>query len=110
MPRQTVILVEITLRTGDKPDRSVFFCRASVEEMAKSRKAERKSERKSRKAERKSRKQEGGKRKGKGTKRAPSKWNNFVKKVYEEGKRKDRNYSFGAALREASLRKKAGKY
>jgi hypothetical protein len=76
--------------------------------MAKSRKAERKSERKSRKAERKSRKQEGGKRKG--TKRAPSKWNKFVKQVYEEGKRKDRNYSFGAALREASLRKKAGKY
>ena len=73
--------------------------------MAKSRRAPRKAERKSRKAERK---QEGGKRKG--TKRAPSKWNKFVKKVYEEGKRKDRNYSFGAALREASLRKKAGNY
>lgn len=78
--------------------------------MAMSRKVSRKSERKSRKAERKSRraerktrKQEGGKKK-----RAPSAWNKAVKNVYQEMKRKDRNASFGDALKEASRRKKAG--
>ncbi len=68
--------------------------------MAKSRRAERKS-RKSRRSERKSRKQSGGK-------RAASSWNKAVKRVYEEMKRKDRNASFGDALKEASRRKKAG--
>ena len=75
--------------------------------MAKSRRAERKSrraERKSRRAERKSRKQEGGRTK----KRAASPWNEAVKRVYQEGNRKDRNYKFGDALKEASRRKKAG--
>jgi hypothetical protein len=37
-----------------------------------------------------------------------SSWNKAVKRVYEEMKRKDRNASFGDALKEASRRKKAG--
>jgi hypothetical protein len=65
--------------------------------MAKTRRASR-----SRKAAA-SRKQSGGK------KRAASSWNKAVKKVFEEMRRKDRNASFGDALKEASRRKKAGK-
>jgi hypothetical protein len=90
---------------------SDFFTVRQVEEMAKSRRAERKSrkaERKSRKAERKSRRSERKSRKQAGGKRAPSEWNKSVKRVYEEMKRKDRNATFGDALKEASLRKKAG--
>ena len=56
-----------------------------------------------RKAERKSKK---GTRKQSGGKRAPSKWNLFVKKIYEELKRKDRSTTFREALEEASKRKK----
>ena len=41
-------------------------------------------------------------------KRALSPWNKAVKRVYEEMKRKDRSATFGAALKEASRRKKAG--
>jgi hypothetical protein len=65
--------------------------------MAKTRRASR-----SRKAAA-SRKQSGGK------KRAASSWNKAVKKVFEEMRRKDRNASFGDALKEASRRKKAGR-
>jgi hypothetical protein len=68
--------------------------------MAKSRRASRRAERKSRKAERKSRKQSGG--------RKLSSWNKSVQSVYQEMKRKDRNATFGDALKEASRRKKAG--
>ena len=50
-----------------------------------------------------SRKQSGGK------KRAASSWNKAVKRVFEEMRRKDRNASFGDALKEASRRKKAGR-
>jgi hypothetical protein len=82
-----------------------FFTVRQVEEMAKSRRASRRAERKSRKAERKSRRST---RKQAGGKRAPSEWNKSVKRVYEEMKRKDRNASFGDALKEASKRKKAG--
>jgi hypothetical protein len=58
------------------------------------------STRKNRK-DRKSRKtQSGGKK--------MSSWNKAVKRVYEEMKRKDRNASFGDALKEASRRKKSG--
>jgi hypothetical protein len=64
--------------------------------MAKTRRASRSS----RKA---TRKQSSGK------KRAPSAWNKAVKKVFEEMRRKDPNASFGAALKEASSRKKAGR-
>ena len=42
-----------------------------------------------------------------GGKRVASAWNKAVKRVYEEMKRKDRNASFGDALKEASRRKKA---
>ena len=101
MPRPIVILVETILRTGAKPGMCDFFTVRQVETMAKSRRAPRKAERKSRRAERKTRKQAGGK-------RAPSAWNKSVKRVYEEMKRKDRNASFGDALKEASRRKKAG--
>jgi len=34
-----------------------------------------------------------------------SAWNIFVKKVYQEGKRKNKNYSFKQALSDASKRK-----
>lgn len=65
--------------------------------MAKTRRASR-----SRKAAA-SRKQSGGK------KRAATSWNKAVKRVFEEMRRKDRNASFGDALKEASRRKKAGR-
>jgi hypothetical protein len=45
---------------------------------------------------------------GKKTRKA-SPWNKAVKRVYDEMKRKDRNASFGDALKEASRRKKAGR-
>jgi hypothetical protein len=34
-----------------------------------------------------------------------SQWNLFVKKIYEEGKAKNNNYSFKTALKDASRRK-----
>ena len=43
-----------------------------------------------------------------GGKRKASPWNKFVKRVYEEMKRKDSKAAFGDALKEASKRKKAG--
>jgi hypothetical protein len=60
--------------------------------------------------------QMGGKRKGTrknnmnqmGGKRKASPWNKFVKKVYEEMKRKSKSATFGEALEEASRRKKKG--
>jgi hypothetical protein len=36
-------------------------------------------------------------------------WTAFVKKVYMEMKKKDKNAKLGAAMKEASRRKKAGK-
>ena len=99
-PRPTTTRVATIPRTGARPGIGDFFTVRPVEEMAKSRRAERKS----RKAERKSRKT----RKQAGGKRAPSEWNKAVKRVYGEMKRKDRNASFGDALKEASRRKKAG--
>lgn len=47
-------------------------------------------------------------RKTRSSKRKPSAWNNFVKKVYNEMKKKNSKASFGDALNEASKRKKAG--
>lgn len=35
----------------------------------------------------------------------PSKWNMFVKKIYEEGKSKNPDYEFKQALKDASKRK-----
>ena len=35
----------------------------------------------------------------------PSAWNMFVKKIYEEGVKKNSNYSFKEALKDASKRK-----
>ena len=40
-----------------------------------------------------------------GGKRKPSTWNIFVKKIYNEGKAKNANYSFKKALSDASARK-----
>jgi len=50
----------------------------------------------------KQQKQDGGKktRKAKGTP-----WTRFVKKIYDEMKRKDKNVKLGAAMKEASKRK-----
>ena len=70
--------------------------------MAKSRRVSRK-ERKSRKATREGRKA------SRKTRRALSSWNVAVMRVYKEMKAKDKNVKFGAALKEASRRKKAGK-
>jgi hypothetical protein len=36
---------------------------------------------------------------------ALSKWNLFVKKIYHEGRTKDKNYTFQQALKDASKRK-----
>ena len=41
----------------------------------------------------------------KGTRKA-SPWNKFVKKIFEEGRRKNKDYSFSRALQDASMRKK----
>ena len=59
---------------------------------------------------RKSRKAlKGGKRSArktmKGGKRKASPWNKFVQKIYNEMKKKDKDASFGDALKEASKRK-----
>ena len=35
----------------------------------------------------------------------PTKWNMFVKKIYQEGKAKNSNYEFKQALKDASKRK-----
>lgn len=40
----------------------------------------------------------------KGTRKG-TKWTNFVKKIYLEMKRKDKNVKLGAAMKEASRRK-----
>ena len=53
---------------------------------------------------RKQKKQGGGKRKGKGTRKGTP-WTRFVKKIYDEMKRKDKNVKLGAAMKEASRRK-----
>jgi hypothetical protein len=47
--------------------------------------------------------QEGGRRR-KGTRKA-SKWNMFVKKIYQDMKRKDKSATFSQALKVASKRK-----
>ncbi len=66
--------------------------------MAKTRRASR-----SRKASRKaSRKQEGGKRKA-------SSWASAVQSVFKEMRKNDPNVKLGAAMKEASRRRKAGK-
>ena len=41
-----------------------------------------------------------------GGKRKASPWNKFVKKIYSEMRRKDKDASFSDALKEASRRKK----
>ena len=58
------------------------------------------------------RRMSGGKRKGtrknnmmEGGKRKASPWNKFVKKIFGEMRRKDKDASFGDALKEASRRK-----
>jgi hypothetical protein len=40
-----------------------------------------------------------------GGKRKPSQWNMFVKKVFSQGRSKNKNYSFKQALSDASKRK-----
>ena len=35
----------------------------------------------------------------------PSKWNNFVKKIYHAGKAENSDFTFGEALKQASKRK-----
>ena len=41
-------------------------------------------------------------------KRAPSAWNLLVKKTYKEGLKKDKNYTLGNAMRDASNARKHG--
>ena len=38
-------------------------------------------------------------------KRKPSKWNLFVKKIFQQGQKKNKSFSFKDALKEASSRK-----
>ena len=81
-------------------------CKNGMEQMGGKRKGTRKN----------NMEQMGGKRKGTrknnveqmGGKRKASPWNKFVKKVYEEMKRKSKSATFGEALEEASRRKKKG--
>ncbi len=49
----------------------------------------------------------GGKRRR--TAKKANKWSEFVKKVYHQGKKENKDYSFSEALQEASRLKKAGK-
>jgi hypothetical protein len=49
----------------------------------------------------------GGKRRR--TAKKANKWSEFVKKVYHQGKKENKEYSFSQALKEASRLKKAGK-
>jgi hypothetical protein len=51
-----------------------------------------------------SRKGRSQKAKGKGTRKGTP-WTRFVKKIYDEMKRKDKNVKLGAAMKEASKRK-----
>jgi len=48
-------------------------------------------------------KQDGGRKKTRKAKGTP--WTRFVKKIYDEMKRKDKNVKLGAAMKEASKRK-----
>jgi len=48
--------------------------------------------------------QEGGKKKRMATRKGTP-WTRFVKKIYDEMKRKDKNVKLGAAMKEASRRK-----
>lgn len=59
------------------------------------------STRRARSSKRSTRKMSGGKRKA-------SPWNKMVKKVFDEMRRKNKDASFGDALKEASRRKKRG--
>jgi len=53
--------------------------------------------------------QEGGKRrKTHKSKRGPTPWTKFVTKVYQEMKKKNKSVKLGAAMKEASMRKKRG--
>ena len=60
----------------------------------------------------KQQKQQGGKKHGKRATRkmskGASKWNELVMKVYKDLKKKDPNVKLGAAMKEASRRKKRG--
>lgn len=40
--------------------------------------------------------------------RKPSKWNQYVKKVFEEGRKKNKNYKFSQALKDASRSRSRG--
>lgn len=56
----------------------------------------------------KQQKQQGGKRSTRKMSKGASKWNELVMKVYKDLKKKDPNVKLGAAMKEASRRKKRG--
>ena len=56
----------------------------------------------------KQQKQQGGKRTTRKMPKGASKWNELVMKVYKDLKKKDPNVKLGAAMKEASRRKKRG--
>lgn len=60
------------------------------------------------KKEKKQQKQQGGKRGTRKMHKGASKWNELVMKVYKDLKKKDPNVKLGAAMKEASRRKKRG--
>lgn len=56
----------------------------------------------------KKQKKQGGKRATRKMSKGASKWNELVMKVYKDLKKKDPNVKLGAAMKEASRRKKRG--
>lgn len=50
-----------------------------------------------------------GHKKGKGTRKGPSEWNKKVMEIYRRMKKSDKSVKLGAAMKEASRLKKAGK-
>ena len=60
------------------------------------------------KKEKKQQKQQGGKRGTRKMAKGASKWNELVMRVYKDLKKKDPNVKLGAAMKEASRRKKRG--
>ena len=62
-----------------------------------------------RKQQKQQQQQQGGKKKRRATRKGSRKgtpWTRFVKKIYDEMKRKDKNVKLGAAMKEASRRKR----
>lgn len=67
-----------------------------------------KQTRKQQGAKRSEKKQDGGKKKTRKMAKGPSEWNKKVMAIYRDMKKKDPSVKLGAAMKEASRRKKRG--